>query len=460
MIFYNNNINFYILGLGITAIKTSLILKQLGYNTVNIIEKKIEVSHNCNIILFKEISPFLPYLSKNNIPIIISPGIPPNNYMIKSFLYHNIRLISDINIPFMINPSLRKIPCIGITGTNGKSTVVSLIKNICQEYGYKTSLIGNIGIPAITVLEFNNPDVIIIELSSFQLYWLSQSKNYIEFYISSILNITEDHLNWHTHYQEYINCKNFIYSISYIQCINKDIQNNILNKNKKQYIYTINKPSKFELGIDNNIIIDNFSLSKNNKYKELFELPTKTNTFTENYLISTLITYLLKIPIQNIYQGIISFTPLKYRCEKHIIKDQIFINDSKSTNPDSVLKSLSSISNNVIWITGGISKNCDFSTIIKNFKNKIKYIILYGKDKYILYNQFIKQKYDKCYIINVMNKNDVLYHAITLAIKLNNNKKNTILFSPGCASFDIFNDYKERGNIFNKTIQKINNLNA
>ena len=368
--------------------------------------------------------------NKTNInKIILSPGINPNNQIINN-LINNIKNNNpkvDILSEMELFLQHAKAPVIAITGTNGKSSVCKLIYNMLINCNKKALLGGNFGPPAISLLTKKNsdyyipdyyiPDFYIIEVSSFQLY---QTPNFRS-YISCLLNITPDHLDYHNNLIDYINCKlRIINNCKYAITPDLDINNK----------YNIN----------------------NNNFHTIKNLPKSTQDQDANIIAALKIAKLLDLP-EDICQKTIDTTqnlPHRYQVIK---KDNlIYINDSKATNIGSVISAIKITQNNyqnnsknkIILILGGEHKNQDFN-ILKDFlinnKIKIKAICLIGN----------KQNQD--YLNKIFNKNfkiflsDNLINACKISKKLANNG-DIILLSPACSSLDEYKNYAHRGDLF------------
>jgi UDP-N-acetylmuramoylalanine--D-glutamate ligase len=356
--------------------------------------------------------------------IILSPGINPNNQIINNLINniknHNPKV--DILSEMELFLQHAKAPVIAITGTNGKSSVCKLIYDMLINCNKKALLGGNFSPPAISLLNKKNsdfyiPDFYIIEVSSFQLY---QTPNFRS-YISCLLNITPDHLDYHNNLTDYINSKlRIINNCEY--AITPDL--NISNK------YNIN----------------------NNNFYKIKSLPKSTQDQDANIIAALKIAKLLDLP-EDICQKTIDTTqnlPHRYQVIK---KDNlIYINDSKATNIGSVISAIKITQNNyqnnyknkITLILGGDHKNQDFN-ILKDFlinnKIKIKAICLIGN------------KQNQNYLNKIFNKNfniflsDNLINACNISKSLANNG-DVILLSPACSSLDEYNNYAHRGDLF------------
>ena len=376
---------------------------------------------------------------------IVSPGIDTNNIFFNIFKEKNIPLISEIEFASWFSKST----IIGITGSNGKSTSVSLLYNILNGKNRYTYLGGNIGKSfSLNVLDEiindkKNP-IHILELSSFQLEKIKNFKPKI----ACILNLSNDHLDRYNSKQEYFDAK-------------KNILNNldencyfIFNKkNKKNYVnYLTNDVRKIEFGINSNNA--NFYFTKD----LIIDKKTKKNIIDcnkikligrhniENILVCIEIARIFKVDIQKTINTIYDFHPLEHRMEKiSTTKNITFINDSKSTNPDSAIQAILCSKKKTILILGGYSKGeINYKKIFNFSSNSIEHIICYGKEGEVIYKQ-LKNLFSCKYIKDF---EEATINAIELA-KLNYR----VLLSPACSSFDQFKNFEERGKKFKNIIK-------
>ena len=373
-------------------------------------------------------------LHKNLIEkIVISPGIDINKCKLKNFLKKNIdKIITDIDLFFEIN---KKALVISITGTNGKSTTCKIIEKILKTAKYRVQTAGNIGSPVLSKISINKKNIIILEVSSYQLQY---SKIFRSNH-AAILNISPDHLERHKNMSAYTKIKSKVFfeqkksDFSYINHKNKYSKKIIkILKSKKIKSKLIHiKGSECKKLLKN---IDN----------EYF----KSKGNIENLSFAYQIAKNLKVNNKIIFKAINNFKGLPHRQEIIFSNNKILcVNDSKATSFDACAQSLSSY-NKIYWIVGGIPKSRD-KFYLKNFKKKITKAYIVGKNV-----SFFKNKIKKFipYKISVNIKNAI--NDIYKDLELSNNSKKTILLSPGGASFDQFENFENRGNYFKKLIIK------
>jgi UDP-N-acetylmuramoylalanine--D-glutamate ligase len=331
------------------------------------------------------------------------------------------KIITDIDLFYLVNKSFKSIV---VTGTNGKSTTCKLIAHLLKKNKYKVSLGGNIGTPILN-LRIRKNIYFVIEVSSFQ---LSHSK-FVNPDYAFLLNITNDHLDWHKNMDDYVNSKFKIFNLQ-----NKNqfaILNNKLKKKfkKKDFLSKLIIPK-----------LKNYKKIKN-KIKNLY---LKSNTNYENMSYVYTFSKLLKISDKDFINTMKSFVGLKHRYEIfYKRKNNIFINDSKATSFEASKYALSS-SKNIYWILGGLPKKND-KIILNKVKQNIIKAYLVGKNISFFKKQ-IKNKIN--FSVTKSLENSLI--EITKDIKLSDKKNNTILLSPAAASFDQFLNFEKRGDEFKK----------
>ncbi len=354
--------------------------------------------------------------------IVVSPGINVKKSRFKKQLLKNKKkIITDLDL-FFLKYSVKK--SIIITGTNGKSTTCSLIHHILSKNKIKNKLTGNIGKPILDV-KFIEKEVYIIEASSFQLEY----SKFIKPYCAAILNISQDHLEWHGSKKKYVNSKIKIFN-------NQTSSDNAFlgDQNLKSLYRSKNFLGKLKF-IENNSI--NFNDTQN-KYLQL-------EANRDNVKFAYFITKLFNINKKKFLKSLNSFNGLAHRHEVFLkLGNCTFINDSKATSFESTKYALMS-NNNIVWITGGQPKKKDKINIDK-FKSKIikAYIIGHHSSFFVKY---LNKKIQFEIIKNLKSAVNEIFKSLEIK------KKTTILFSPASASYDQFKNFVERGEKFKKFVK-------
>ncbi|MGC8769140.1 Mur ligase family protein [Calditerrivibrio sp.] len=361
--------------------------------------------------------------------VVVSPGIDLTNLEIPIE-----RITSELEIAFEFIKD-RKI--IGITGTNGKSTVTFLTSQILKNIGVNAEFCGNIGVTVGDTYLSKNPDVYVVEVSSFQLDLLKKFR----FDTSAITNITPDHLDRYKSMDRYILSKSRIVEFTEgVSFLEKGDWNGIFMK-YESVKYVDGKLKNYPLLNGNLLKFEDFHVDID-RYK-LFGFHNIVNLSFALLLTDQI--FRLKGDVTKLVENL---TPLEHRCEFVTeINGVRYINDSKGTNVDSTLTALKSSSYPTTLILGGKDKDGDFTALADEINRKAKLVICCGAAGEKIYNAL--KDIIKVEIVRV----DLLKDAISLAYR--ETKEGTVLFSPACASFDEFNNFEERGRFFKNYVNNL-----
>ena len=351
---------------------------------------------------------------------------------------------------------MKLCPCkiIGVTGSDGKTTTTSLIYSILKKAGYNTYLGGNIGIPLFTKLEEMRPeDILVLELSSFQLMGMEVSPN-----ISVITNITPNHLNIHKDYQEYIDAKKTIFKYQNANdCLVLNYDNEITKNCGKEAKSKVTYFSSKEK-LDNGFIVDDGIIKECEDGIRKHILDTKEVLLRGNHNYENIATALAATKTlveQDIaVEAVKEFRAVEHRLEfVREINNVKWYNDSVSSSPTRTIAGLSSFDEDIVLIAGGYDKNLDYTPIAKPILNKVKTLILLGATAGKIFDAVKEEEEKEKKGIDIYMA-DNLEEAVNLAKKYAKPKE-VVLFSPASASFDMFKNFAERGNIFKNLVNKL-----
>ncbi len=343
---------------------------------------------------------------------------------------------------------------IGVTGSDGKTTTTSMINSILKKANYNTFLGGNIGTPLFTRLaEMTPEDIVVLELSSFQLMNMSISPQ-----IAVITNVTPNHLNIHKDYQEYIDAKKNIFKFqdeNGILILNYD--NSITKECAKQANGKVIFFSS-ETKLDNGFIVDENIIKECNDKIRKHILDTKNVILRGNHNYQNIATAIAAtktlVDIDIAIEAIKEFKPVEHRIEFVREIDGVkWYNDSASSSPTRTLSGINSFHENIVLIAGGYDKNLDYEPLGKPIIDKVSNLILIGQTSEKIYDvvKLESENQNKKIPINMCES---LEQAIEVAKKVTK-KGEVVLFSPASASFDMFKDFADRGNKFKNLVNKI-----
>ena len=347
-------------------------------------------------------------------------------------------------------------PCqiIGVTGSDGKTTTTSLIYNILKKAGYNTYLGGNIGIPLFTKLDEIKPqDILVLELSSFQLMDMEISPN-----IAVITNITPNHLNIHKDYNEYIEAKKTIFKYQnendyLVLNYDNEITRNCNKEAISKIIYFSSKEK-----LDNGFIIDNKIIKKCEDGIRKHILDTKDILLRGNHNFENIATALaatnMLVDEEIAVEAIKEFKAVEHRLEFVKEIDGVkWYNDSVSSSPTRTIAGLNSFDEDIVLIAGGYDKNLDYTPLSKPILKKVKTLILLGATSGKIFDAVKKEEEKEGKNINIYMC-DNLEDTVNLA-KRYSKPGEVVLFSPASASFDMFKNFADRGNKFKNLVNKL-----
>ena len=444
---YNNKLKsskIAILGLGVSNIPLLEYLHNLGCDVVVFntkpLDKNLKDKLNIYKIKYYNEENAFDYLHGFDI-IFRSPSILPTRKELVIAKEEGAVITSEIR------ELLHLAPCkvIGVTGSDGKTTTTTLINEILKANSYHTFLGGNIGTPLFTKLsEMKKEDIIVLELSSFQLMDMDISPN-----ISIITNIAENHLDIHSSFEEYIDAKKNIFKYQdnkgiLVTNADNEITNKFKGNGETRYFSRSKQTNYFYT--DGTYIYYNGKkiLNKNDiKLRGIHNL--------EN--IATALTAVIDlIDLNKSIEVIKNFNGVEHRLEfVREINNVKWYNDSVSSSPTRTIAGLYSYDENIVLIAGGYDKHLDYTNIAKPILDKVTKLILMGDTKEKIYNAVTT---------SVMNPNIEIYKCNTLQEVVDKAKEvaipgEIVLFSPASASFDMFKNFADRGNQFKDLVNKL-----
>ena len=373
---------------------------------------------------------------------IVSPGIPKDANIIKKANKLKIPIMSEIEFASRFT----KHPMIAVTGSNGKSTTVNMINEMLSANEWKPILAGNIGNPfSKSVLDLLNGDlegnIFVLEISSFQLEFIDQFHPFISIY----LNISPDHLDRHKNMDEYLRMKlkmvknvneeDFIIYNSDDKALSTSFNKSIANKipyslNQKNKFFTLNSTKLYDENHDTLILLDDILL--------------KGKHNLSNFIASATAAKLLNVKNNKIKKTMEIFTGIKHRLQfVKSIKGSSYFNDSKATNISSVIAAINSFNSPIILLLGGKNKDSDFRLLLPHTKRHVKHIVSFGEA-----GGEIAAAIGDAVRLNITSS---LNQAVASAHKIAS-PGDIILMSPGCASFDEFKNFEDRGEKFIKMV--------
>lgn len=380
---------------------------------------------------------------------IISPGIPLDSPLVKLLDELEIQIWSELQLAY----HLSKGKILAITGTNGKTTTSSILYAIVKKHSEDSFLVGNIGLPFSSIVKNTTEDsIVVVECSSFQLETITDFRPDV----SCILNITEDHLDRHFNMDNYIEIKSDI-SINQSEedylVLNYEDENLLkIKENENIKAKKVYFSSKRELAEGVYLKDDYIYIKKDDKEKELLNVKDLKILGVHNYenvMAAIAMALSINIGIDTIKEAVLEFESVEHRIEYVASKNGVdYYNDSKATNPEAAIKGLLAMPSEVFLIAGGYDKKADYSLWVSHFKNKVKYLVLIGQTRDDIAMSSKKQGFN-----NIMYASD-MEEAVRVCASYAS-KGDCVLLSPACASFGMFKNFEERGEVFKKIVNRL-----
>jgi UDP-N-acetylmuramoylalanine--D-glutamate ligase len=372
--------------------------------------------------------------------VITSPGIPDNDPLLVKARKKKLEVVSDIEL-FARDA---KAPFVAITGSNGKSTVTTLVYHMCRADGRTVLAGGNLGEPALDLLDEETPDIYVLELSSFQL----QRTQTLPAEVAVLLNVSPDHLDWHADEDEYRRAKYRVYREARAAVVNRadETAAEAAQQIDKVITFGLDEPEEGQFGIRRDD--DEVYLARGETLLiEVSDMRMVGLHNQANALAALAVGELLGLNMGPMLQVLTEFPGLSHRMQFVARKGAVnYINDSKATNVAAAVASIQSIDGNVVLVAGGEGKGGDFSALAAALEGKLRAAVLLGTDA-----EAIADAIDTVMpVYFARDMDDAVCQAAAYA-----ESDDTVLLAPACASFDQFANYGARGDAFSSAVEAL-----
>ena len=460
-----------VLGLGVTGFSVADTLAELGAKILVVAEKaEEELLDILDVIgvthLTGEAARGLPSAMQEFSPelVVTSPGVKPEHELLDWSRKNSIPVWVDIELAWRLRDKTEKIAeWIAITGTNGKTTTVQMVEAMLRAGGMRVASCGNIGTPILDAIrDPEGFDALVVELSSFQLHYLK----HIEPYSSAVLNLADDHLDWHGSFEAYSDTKAKIYENTKVACVynindlatEKMVENADVLEGARAIGFTTGLPGRSQVGFVEDILCDRAFLDdRANSALEIATLEDLANigVLTPHLMANAAAAVALArsygIDAADIKTALINFKLDAHRielvAEKHGVR---WIDDSKATNPHAAAASLNSFEN-VVWVVGGLLKGVDLSDLVGKYAKRINTAIVIGKDREPVMAALANHAPGVA-VIEIPDSDQVMHEVVRSAREVAQSGM-TVLLAPAAASMDQFKDYEDRGNQFAEQVK-------
>ncbi len=369
--------------------------------------------------------------------VLVSPGIPLNDPFVQRVRKTDVELIGDIEL-FV---RAAQAPVVGITGSNGKSTVATLYARMAEASGKRVGLGGNLGTPALELLEKEVPDLYVLELSSFQL----ESTHSLQAQAATVLNVTPDHVDWHGTLDNYASAKGRIFRNATVCIFNRDdaVSSRLAEGLDNAVSFGMDEPQR-EIDFGLRVNDGTWLCRGTENLVRTDELRIHGRHNWANALACLALGYATGLRKVNMLDALRQFIGLPHRMVRVAERDGvIYVNDSKGTNVGAAVAAIEGAERTLVLIAGGDGKGADFEALAAALPGKVRHVVLIGKDA-----QRIADAIRTLHGDSIPFEFADSMHAAVWMARNAAQSGDMVLLSPACASFDMFDNYMARGDAF------------
>jgi UDP-N-acetylmuramoylalanine--D-glutamate ligase len=431
-----------VVGLGATGLSVARYLKRNGIDAVFVDTRETPPGIDALRGLWPDAD---VQLGKAKLPkdvdrVIVSPGVPDNNELLKKARRKKLEIVSDIEL----FAREAQAPFVAVTGSNGKSTVTTLVYHMCRAAGRKVLAGGNLGEPALDLLAEETPELYVLELSSFQL----QRTETLPAEVAVLLNVAPDHLDWHADEEEYRQAKYRIYREARAAVVNRADERAVESASGADRVisFGLDQPEEGQYGMRRDEDVE-FLARGDALLLASGELAMAGVHNRANALAALAAGELLELPMPAMLQVISEFPGLPHRMQFVARKGAVdYIDDSKATNVAAAIAAIGSVGGSLVLIAGGDGKGGDFMPLAAALEGKLRAAVLLGKDA-----EAIADALDTVVpVYFAADMDDAVARAAACA-----ESDDTVLLAPACASTDQFANYAARGDAFRAAVESL-----
>ena len=394
--------------------------------------------------------------------VVTSPGWRPTAPLLLAAGRAGIPIWGEVELAWRLRDVDRPAPWLAVTGTNGKTTTVRMLAEMLRASGLRTTAAGNVGHPVVEAVLHPQPyDVIALELSSYQLHWVTS----VTARSAAVLNVAPDHLDWHGSLAAYSADKGRIYHGVQTACVynvedpetERLVRAAAVTEGARAIGVTSGIPEVGMLGVVDGVLADRaFVAERQTAAAELgtvADLVAAAPHNVTNALVAAALARSIGVPPVAVRDGIRAFRPDPHRIAAVDTVDGIsYVDDSKATNPHAAQASLRAF-DDVVWIAGGLAKGAQFDSLVSAVRDRLRGVVLIGADRDLLAQALARHAPDVPVIEVPETDNDVMDRVVAEAAALAR-PGSTVLLAPACASMDMFGNYAARGEAFAAAVRR------
>lgn len=391
---------------------------------------------------------------------IVSPGIPPRAEIITSAQARGIPVWGELELAWRLRSRTNPAPWLCVTGTNGKTTTTLMLASMLAADGRKAQAAGNVGTSLIDAVRDDSLEVIAVEVSATQMPFVTSMSPHA----AACINLAPDHLDFFGSMEDYHHHKALVYRHTQLACVyNVDepvtedmVREADVVEGCRAIGCTLGVPAPGMVGVVDDVIVDRaFIADRDSRAQELAtvdDVPLAASAYLTDALIAAALARAYGVAPRAVRDGLRSFTPAAHRMSRVArIGDVVYVDDSKATNAHAAATSLQAFSP-VVWIAGGMAKGQDFADLVSQVAPRLRAVVLLGVDREAIADALARHAPDVP--VTIVSRGDtgameeVVAHASRVA-----RPGDTVLLAPGCASWDMFRDYADRGDRFARAVR-------
>jgi len=388
--------------------------------------------------------------------VVTSPGWRPSAPLLTAAAASGVPVWGEVELAWRLRDPGHETPWLAVTGTNGKTTAVSMLASMLSAAGLRARAVGNVGTPLLEAVMDPEPyDVLAVELSSFQLHWTRS----MSAQAAAVLNIAEDHVDWHGSMDDYVSDKARIYERAQLACVyNVDapvteqmVRDADVVEGCRAVGFTLDVPQIGMLGVVDGLLADRaFVAERETSAAELGSVDDVSPAGPHNVANALAAAALARahgVPPAAVRQGLRDFRPGEHRIAPVGTLDEVaYVDDSKATNPHAAAASLQAF-DPVVWVAGGLAKGATFDELARQVRDRLRAVVLIGQDRAVIADALARHAPDVPVFEVDAPDHEVMDRVVRVAADVAR-PGDTVLLAPGCASMDQFADYAARGDAF------------
>ncbi|WP_330273289.1 UDP-N-acetylmuramoyl-L-alanine--D-glutamate ligase [Lentzea sp. NBC_00516] len=386
--------------------------------------------------------------------VVTSPGWQPSSPLLAAASSAGIEVIGEVELAWRMGTELADPPVwLAVTGTNGKTTTVGMLESILQAAGADAVACGNVGLPVVDAL-LAGRRVLAVELSSFQLHWAPSVRPQA----GALLNLAEDHLDWHGGMDAYAQAKAQILTGEVaIGWLDDELVGDLLEASpaRDRIGFTLDEPEDGQLGVRDGWLVDR-AFADDEALVEIAKIRPAGPPGIADALAATALARAYGVPSEAVREGLEAFEPAAHRAVLVTVDaaDVKYVNDSKATNPHAAVASLRAFGS-VVWIAGGLLKGASVEDMVRTEAHRLRGAVLIGTDRQVIADALAKHAPDvPVRVLDVADHEDPMQEIVRTAQEFAQ-PGDTVLLAPAAASMDMFSDYAHRGQAFTDAVKRL-----